>query len=136
MFGWKIRYPISNPPCEPSADYRTFLKGLLAQLPEEGRGWLQVNAFPILRNRYHRQYFVSRDGHLRATIDTRQSAWDLRFRPRLSSIARTDLPVGLVLEVKFDRHYRDQAAQLLADIPIRVSRHSKYVLGTQGVSHL
>ena len=80
-------------------------------------------------NRYSRQYFVSADDKIRATIDNRQSVLGQARRHHLKFVSGESRPRTLVIEFKFDRHDRAQASELLKQFPVRVSAHSKYILG-------
>ncbi len=129
QFGWKIRYPIKRAPYAPGEDWRQVRAALMDQLPTDGRYWLQQASLPVLINRYQRQYFVSADRAIRATIDTDNTVWDQRSKrwPDLES-AGNPIPV-LIVEFKFGAECRDMASDMLTGIPIRVSRCSKYVSG-------
>jgi len=87
---------------------------------------------PSLVNRYHRHYFVSRDGQIRLTVDS-----DLRFFPvagqpvSTAGLALPDAP--LVIELKYDPSSADRAAAVSNALPFRVSRCSKYVLGIESL---
>lgn len=47
---------------------------------------------------------------------------------------KANMPKTLILEVKFDRSDRDLATRILQGIPIRVSRHSKYMTGMMAIT--
>jgi hypothetical protein len=89
-----------------------------------------------MRNRYFRDYFLSRDGMVRVTIDTQQAVWDQRFKPRPNLTRRANLPRSLVVEFKFDRENCDVASQLVQGMPIRVSRHSKYINAVRAIAQI
>lgn len=133
-FGWKLRYKIQNAPYEEDASWRTIRKLLFKQLSPDGRLWLDANPFPILINRYHRKYFVSSDSRIRITVDAHQGVWDQRFKPHPNLKHKANLPHMLVVEVKFHREDRDFASQLLQGIPLRVSRHSKFMSGVKVIT--
>ena len=132
-FGWKLRYPVAKAPYEPSADWRGVRQALLEQLPPDGRRTLNANPFPVLINRYYRKYFLSADGKVRATVDTRQAVMDQRFKPHPNLTHRANLPHTLVVEFKFDRRDWKLASSVLQGIPLRVSRHSKYINGVRAI---
>ena len=132
-FGWKHRYPIFKPPYKAGYSLRDIRQALLEQLPPDGKKWLNTSPFPIIINRYHRKYFLSSDGKIRVTMDTKQAVWDQRFKPFPNFENQANLPPALVVEVKFDRNDRELASQILEDIPLRVSRHSKYISGVRAV---
>ena len=94
-------------------------------------GLLAENLLPVLWVEYDRQYFMlERD--IRLTIDLNQS-----FR-RAYPFSMTDScssPVFAVAEIKFPASLRTEAQHFLRQLPFRVFRHSKYVIGmdTTGV---
>jgi hypothetical protein len=87
----------------------------------------------VLINRYHRQYFESSDGHVRATLDFRQSVYDQRRHARPNLRFQADIPDTIVVEIKFHRAHHALGARAIAGIPIRVSRNSKYVIGVRSI---
>lgn len=128
-FGWKLRYDLEIPRCEHGVPWRWLRRELTQQLPAEGKHWLDVNPQPCLINSYRRRYFVSRDDGVRVTIDTDQKVWDQRFKPHVNLLHDAHLNSKMVVEVKFDRADHAAASELIQGLPIRVSRHSKYLNG-------
>ena len=133
-FGWKLRYEIPDPPYAPEDGWRAVRRALFQQLPRDGRKWLEAYPFPMLISRYRREYFVSSDAKVRVTVDTEQSILDQRFKPYPNFDRRANYPHTLVVEFKFDRNDRDLASEILQGIPLRVSRHSKYINGVRVIS--
>jgi hypothetical protein len=131
--GWKLRYEIASAPAEPSDDWFRIKKKLRAQLPVEGRLWLDEYPMPILINRYHRAYLVSSDGHVRATIDSRQSVCGQAHGRRPNLRRASELPRALVIEIKADEEHREKVAELLQGLPLRAGRNSKYVSGVRSI---
>ena len=126
-FGWKLRYNVRELRYRTRASWQAIRRAMLQQVPADAKLWLDSNPLPVMINRYHRNYFVSSDGKMRATIDTRQEVWDQRFESRPSFNHKANLPDTLVVEFKFDRDLQPIASKLLQGFPLRVSRHSKYV---------
>jgi hypothetical protein len=126
-FGWKILFNVSSAPYNGNPNWDIIQRLLLEKLPREGKAWLERNPFPVIINRYHREYFVSYDKKIRITIDANQTVWDQRYKPFLNYLNRTHLPNTIVVEVKFDRKNRGLASKVLQGVPLRLSRHSKYV---------
>ena len=86
---------------------------------------------PTLFNRYKRRYFLSADGRFRATIDRA-----LRYsHPGVCHFGNTmgSQDVTSVLELKYDRDADPDAAYVTADIPLTLSKKSKYVTGIDAV---
>ncbi len=92
----------------------------------------QCNLFPSLHVQYLREYYeIAPD--IRMTIDRNiryQSLYPIR-----SSRTRASL-VDVVIEFKYPTSKSRKAAQLLAGMPGRVFRHSKYVIGVDTVCAL
>ena len=86
--------------------------------------------FPVLEVRYQRQYLtLGKD--LRMTIDTNQMFKGLRPSPQ-SSFSKS--PVHTVVEFKFPATQRLRMQEAIQNLPFRVFRHSKYVIGTEVTS--
>jgi hypothetical protein len=132
-FGWKLRYPIAEAPWGASATWQQIRLSMRQQLPLDGRVWLDHNPMPVLINRYSREYFVTADGRVRATIDREQSVYDQRYRAAPNLSRPGIMQDTLVLEIKFSRADRQFAVGLLADVPIRVGRHSKFMNGLRSI---
>jgi hypothetical protein len=132
--GWKHHFP--GGPMDFTQDrWGTIRRKLWDKLPIEGQFWLDAYPIPTLINRYHRQYFETPDGSVRATLDQRQRVLDqrLRVRPNLEKYA--NLPDTLVVEIKFQRANYAIGAEAIRGLPIRVSRNSKYVIGVQSMAN-
>lgn len=122
----KELYPLSNPnlitPNTPA---------LLRSLTDDNRNiipkLLSEPMMPSLEVQYMREYFML-DTDLRMTIDVDQKF--KRLTPNIqSSFSRS--PVFSVVEFKFPATARLKMQRILQDIPFRVFRHSKYVIGTE-----
>lgn len=85
---------------------------------------------PVLMNRYHRRYWVSRDGRFRITVDS-----DIRYR-RVARVRNGFLrPVrpgnARILELKYAVCDDDAALGVARAVTYRISRHSKYGTGIE-----
>ena len=107
---------------------------MLTELSKDGQRILLNNPNPVLINQYDRQYFVTNDDVIRLTIDRNQSVWDQRYKPDPNYQHRANLCRTLVVEIKFDRAEQTYASQIIQGIPVRVSRHSKYMVGVHTIS--
>jgi hypothetical protein len=135
FFGWKKRFPCLDLPAgTQSDDWLDIDRRLKESLPHEGRLWLQTYPVPTILNRYLRRYFVSSDKKVRVTVDTDQCVWDQRYKSVPNYEQQAHLPDTLVVEFKFAREHRDLAACIIRTMPIRVSRHSKFMNGVRSVS--
>jgi len=135
-YGWKLLYPSDRAPWEEGDSWRDVRSRLIRLLQPEAALWLRANPQPVILNRYEREYFVSQDGRVRATLDTHQSVYDQRYKPWPNVSRSANLPRTLVMEFKFDRNDRALASHLLQGLPLRVSRNSKYITGVRSVQGL
>lgn len=127
--GWKLQNQVPSSPYHENATWREITRGIRDQVPSHAKLWLDSSPQPVLINRYRRRYFISADGKIRATVDNEQTVFDQRHRsfPNFSRPANhVDL---LVVEYKFSEEDQALVSRLLRDMPIRRSRHSKYVVG-------
>lgn len=88
---------------------------------------------PILINVYWRRYFVSGDGEIRVTVDSRQAVYDQRFKP-YPNVKFAHQPDYIIVEVKSARENQAAIPSLVKALPLRLSRHSKYVAGVDSIS--
>lgn len=88
---------------------------------------LQTVNQPVLLNWYRREYFITLDGAVRATLDYDQAAYDQRLLPRLN--LRTRLPIAdiVVIELKASLEHIDRLQEIAPQFPLPRSRNSKYV---------
>ncbi len=85
--------------------------------------------FPVLIVRYRRAYYESADGALRLTVDERIVAYDQRFSACPNLTRTLPWPDYLLIELKAPPAQAGRLADLLATLPCRPQRHSKYALG-------
>jgi len=83
---------------------------------------------PALINRYHRHYFLSRDGKFRLTVDSQLqfAGAKLNCRPAIGSLPAA---ATVIIEVKFKPDFAENAASVTNALPFRLARFSKYVEG-------
>jgi SPX domain protein involved in polyphosphate accumulation len=98
-----------------------------SDLPNEIREMLRYQS-PTLLNRYHRKYFLSADRIFRVTLDyklkyTRISRYQNSFMQRISNDR------DVIVELKYDTKYDEEANKISASFPFRLSKNSKYVNG-------
>ena len=132
-FGWKKNYPVKNEIFHDDGKWLDIKNEIANQISDEGKIYLEHQPFPVFINQYYRKYFVSKDERVRITVDMKQSVWDQRFKNNPNLANKTNLPKTLVLELKFDRKDQEYAADIIQGIPIRVSRHSKYIVGVRSM---
>ncbi len=101
------------------------LKAIRPLLQKAGALTAIAGQQPTLQVEYDREYFMLRD-ELRMTIDTNQIFTRLYPSPAKTSQAS---PVYCVAEFKYPAPMRAKMQAFMRDMPFRVFRHSKYVIG-------
>jgi len=93
---------------------------------------LQVATQAVLINRYRREYYVSADEAIRATLDYAQVSFNQRLSSRPNLTRRLPIENFVVIEVKSAPDHYERLEQVMGFFPIRRSRNSKYVSGVMG----
>jgi len=127
MYGWKLNFDCADAPFSEGDTWEDVKRSIIAQSGPDAAVWLQQFHFPVMINRYRRYYYLSACGRIRITLDFDQQVWDQRYCPSPSHMRPANLPETFVFECKFDRYERELASRVLLGLPIRVSRHSKYM---------
>ncbi len=134
FFGWKLKYPVAEPPYEPGLTWKEIRRRIYRQIPAEGQIWMQDHPQIMMLNRYWRRYYVSNCQRIRVTFDWDQAIWDQRYKSTPNFHLRGVLPDTVVVEVKFARADRDLASEMIQSLPVRVGRHSKYMNGVRSAT--
>ncbi|MBW2540819.1 MAG: polyphosphate polymerase domain-containing protein [Deltaproteobacteria bacterium] len=105
--------------------------GFRAELGARQRASFDALALPTLLNRYRREYWISRDGSIRLTLDDQ-----LSFVPQRSPLApqmRGSIPWGRmrVLEIKAPATSTQAVRNAARGFPYRPARFSKYTAGME-----
>jgi hypothetical protein len=87
---------------------------------------------PTLINCYRREYYVSPDATIRATLDTDLASFGQRMSSRPNLNRRLPLPASVVIEVKAAPENQKRLQELMGFFPVQRSRSSKYVGGVMG----
>ena len=133
-FGWKTLFPIPVAPWNENISWIDTKRIICNHLSIEGKLWLQHHPFPVIINRYEREYYLSSDGLVRATIDKNQSVFDQRRKSQPNLTLAVAQPDIIIVEIKFHRLDRNRASEIIQGIPIRASAYSKYVNGVHAVT--
>lgn len=134
QYSWKKNFRINDLNVTPEMNWRDILGHLSEGLPQEAWKWMESHPLPILINRYVRNYYISRNDRIRVTLDTGLRIYDQTRNAYPNYYSTQNLPRFFVLEVKFPRELREKASQIVKDIPIRVSRCSKYIIGFNAIN--
>lgn len=86
---------------------------------------------PIILNHYRREYYISFDGQLRITLDTKQKCLPQWFHKNPNLAHPLPEQDQMVVELKAGAHNGSRAHTALLAIPLRVVRHSKYVTSAE-----
>lgn len=82
---------------------------------------------PVLFNSYQRQYYQSQDKHFRLTLDSNLNFYQIRNN-KIKWHSKFKIS-GLILELKYDQEFDNQAQKIASFFPFRITRSSKYILG-------
>lgn len=134
LFGWKKRFSIATAPHSDGDSWRDIIEKLRQQLPAAGKLHLDQNPMPVMINRYDREYFVTADGIIRATIDRHQQVFEQRYGALPNVDRIMPMQDTIVMEFKFPASARPAAMQILNSIPLRIGRHSKYMNAMRALS--
>jgi len=132
LAGTKMHFPLA--PFELKKGFsQAFLEDSIAQsdLPEWVRNFL-YRASPTLLNRYYRKYFHSVNRKFRLTLDANLSFTRIVrnknfFLQRIVNLSK------VVIELKYDTEYDEDAGWISNNFPFRLSRNSKYINGIQNL---
>lgn len=128
MLGKKRRYLL---PCklDMSAPWSEILETIRANVGPDWRAILQTVNRPTLLNHYRREYYVTPDSAIRATLDFAQAAYDQRLVLRPNLQARLPSADNVVIEIKSGQEQAERLPEIVARFPAPRSRNSKYVGG-------
>lgn len=87
-----------------------------------------VQLKPSLHNTYLRSYYIDRSGLYRLTVD-RELRYALPFGNRITSSSNMLLDQRIIIEIKFSYEEAARFDRISADLPFRITKHSKYVTG-------
>jgi hypothetical protein len=82
---------------------------------------------PILINRYDREYYVTADGKIRLTLDYNHKSYDQRFSLQPNLRFAQPMLERAIIEFKTDVENSAELANIIAEFPLRVSQHSKFL---------
>lgn len=106
----------------------TLARTLRLLSPPTFRALLDEGLEPTQWIRYERDYFATRDGRIRVTVDRRLKAWDLRDAYVVTNRIPTPLPDSVVVECKALVEHHDDLQDFAGTLPFTRTRCSKYVM--------
>ena len=90
---------------------------------------------PTLLNRYSRIYFQSIDKRFRITIDNKQEFYSIKNKNNMFLKSIKDFN-SVILELKYQEEYDNEANFITNKFPFRLSKSSKYVNGIQQLNQI
>lgn len=130
--GWKVTEKVSAPLQLGSMDWSSIVKLLRGNLSGLVRLRFDRACFPAIINRYYREYYETKDGLFRITLDHSQTVYDQRIyrRPNISFV----IPRGekMVIELKFSKAALGSINSVMDELPFYITQNSKYSLALTG----
>ncbi len=83
---------------------------------------------PTLLNRYSRRYYLSFDKCFRITIDNDLEYYAISKRNNTLSNKHYEYR-KIIIELKYESYFNDIADQVTSEIPLRITKSSKYING-------
>jgi hypothetical protein len=123
--GGKLRLPLPQP-IDLCQSWSQILANVTANVPVSWQHLLGKTSQPKLLNRYHREYYATFDGEIRATLDYEQEAYDQTHSLRPNLHQRLSIENLVVIELKGDSSQSERLEYVCSQFPVRLSRNSKY----------
>ena len=134
---WKLRHPVAEPlDLTTGATWRGIVSRSLGSLPGWIRAEIGADLVPVLVNRYRREYYEGGTGKLRITIDSEQDVYDQRLSARPNFTRRAPGRDSVIIEVKGPLDDWERIKEVAAELPIRVTRNSKYAIGYESIGSI
>ena len=134
FYSWKNIYKVDKINPTPNLIWPEFKKKLNQRLTPVSKMWLDFNPLVVLINRYKRKYFICASEEIRVTLDSDIQVYSQEKNSCPNYSHKENIPRTCVLEFKFPPKLRKEAADIIRNIPIRVSRHSKYINGLLSIN--
>ncbi len=126
LLGWKVRYDLDDFSLnkETFFDYK---KILCCFSPNDEFYFLSSSLRPTLLNRYEREYFLSKDGRYRITLDRKMEFYSIN--PIVEHFKSYADEQKTIVELKYNQEDIDKVDEITQFFPFRLTKHSKYVVG-------
>ena len=127
---YKNIYQLSNFKFEKNLFYKKKLNDWLnnANIPYGVKKLLESFRLSSI-NSYHREYFVSINSKIRITLDSKMIFYDVDT-DKIFQINKVDNFYS-VIELKYDSKLSIEGNKIANEIPFRVTKHSKYIIGIE-----
>jgi len=124
--GWKSYQDIQTIFNLEKMNWGEILKELRGEAAPVFREMLSVSR-PVSISGYQREYYQSADNTTRVTLDYDLFGFDQRLSPRPNLKFRTPMLDQMVIEIKCDAENSSHLDAFLAEFPLRIVNHSKYL---------
>jgi len=124
-FGFKDVYNISL--SNNILSHKELKKNIRKNTPKERIPFLDYYSEPKILNCYDRNYYISQCKKIRMTIDMNHNVYDQRFSDKINTITKANIVQYIVVELKFHPDLTEYVSSKIYDIPMRISRNSKYI---------
>jgi len=130
LLGDKKNYPLSNIFTGDGFEISNMKNELkFCNLPVQIENELLTH-YPVLLNRYVREYFISDDGKCRITLDRDLSFYRINAGSNSFQIAH-NVSDDVIMEMKYEPSDEKRSVEIGQHFPFRVTKSSKYVIGIQ-----
>ncbi len=102
-----------------------------AQVPDQVHHHLRTLNV-VLCNRYKRWYYISRDHRCRLTVDVDMIYYPVRLFHNNFQASFRDQD-HIIVEMKYEKPFEEQAGRIANRMPFRMTRNSKYITGMEAV---
>jgi len=116
-----------------SNSHRLLSLALRSSVPNSWLPFVDYYSEPVILNRYRRSYYLSKCKQVRVTVDREHSVFDQRLSNIINISKKSNTVQYIILEVKFHPDLTEYVSEMIADIPMRISRNSKYINSVNSV---
>ncbi len=127
--GRKLSLALATPVTLAGLSWEALRASLMRQPLGELLPWVEAYPLPALVNQYLRDYYVTGDGLVRITLDSKLATWD-QTRNSSFALGQPEPRAGaLVVEAKANLGQEAALEAALVSCPLTSSAHSKYATG-------
>jgi len=130
-FGFKYTQKVEG--LDINNSHRLLSMAIRNSVPKSWVYLLDYYSVPVILNRYRRSYYLSKCKQVRVTIDRDHSVFDQRLSKRINITKKANTVQYIIIEVKFHPDLTEYVSEMIADIPMRISRNSKYINSVNSV---
>ncbi len=134
---WKVRFALAGEyDLENGPRWAAIIPEMMAGLPDWMKAEAGTDSTPVLINRYRREYYEDGERRVRITLDYSQEVYDQRFSP-YPNLSRRALSLDtLIIEVKGEVDAWERVKAVVSELPMSITRNSKYALGFEAIAGL